>query len=149
MSTSIFKALSGKLDFKRHLPSILYISASLAMSTSVVKDLPGLGMSTSILKDLRGKLDLKRHLPSILYVSASLAMSTCFLKALPRRLDITKIENYVIIASLKRETLSKLIKRIPGLRLLISKLPGLTLRMHVESLGKPRNVNKCFQSLAW
>ena len=31
----------------------------------------------------------------------------------------------------------KLIKRIPGSRLLISNLPGSTSRMHVESFGKP------------
>ena len=57
MSTSILKALLGKLDIKRHSPSILYISASLAMSTS-------------ILKALLGKLDIKRHSPSILYFSS-------------------------------------------------------------------------------
>ena len=57
MSTSILKALPGKLDIKRHSPSILYISASLPMSTSVLKVLPG-------------KLDIKRHSPSILYLSA-------------------------------------------------------------------------------
>ena len=45
--------------------------------------------------------------------------------------------------------MGKLINRIPGLRLLISSLPGLALRMHVESLGKPRDVNKRSQSLAW
>ena len=39
--------------------------------------------------------------------------------------------------------------RIPGLRHLISSLPGSTLRTHVESLGKPRDVNKRSQSLAW
>ena len=55
MSTCVLKALPGKLDIKRHSPSILYISASLAMSTSVLKALPG-------------KLDIKRHSPSILYV---------------------------------------------------------------------------------
>ena len=60
-----------------------------------------------------------------------------------------KIENYVIIASLKSETMGKLIKRIPGLRLLISSLPGSALRKHVESLGKPPNVNKRSQNLAW
>ena len=49
------QALPGKLDIKRHSPSILYISASLAMSTSVLKALPG-------------KLDIKRHSPSFLYV---------------------------------------------------------------------------------
>ena len=52
-------------------------------------------------------------------------------------------------ASLKRETMGKLINRIPGSRLLISSLPGLALRTHVESLGKPRDVNKRSHSLAW
>ena len=37
--------------------------------------------------------------------------------------------------------MGKLINRIPGSRLLISSLPGKALRMHVESLGKPSNVN--------
>ena len=37
MSTSVLKALLGKLDIKRHSPSILYISASLAMSTAFLK----------------------------------------------------------------------------------------------------------------
>ena len=32
--------------------------------------------------------------------------------------------------------MGKLINRIPGLRLLISSLPGLALRTHVEWLGK-------------
>ena len=58
MSTSVLKALPGKLDIKRHSPSILYISTSLAMSTSVLKALPG-------------KFDIKRHSPSILYISAA------------------------------------------------------------------------------
>ena len=60
-----------------------------------------------------------------------------------------KIENYIIMASLKSETMGKLINRIPGLRLLIPSLPGSALRTHVESVGKPRNVNKRSQSLAW
>ena len=45
-----------------------------------------------------------------------------------------KNENYVIIASLKSETMGKLINRIPGSRILISSLPGSALRTHVESL---------------
>ena len=53
-----------------------------------------------------------------------------------------KIKKYVIIASLKSETMGKLINRIPSLRLLISSLPGLALRTHVESLGKSRDANK-------
>ena len=60
-----------------------------------------------------------------------------------------EIENYVIIPSLKRETIGKLINIIPGSRLLISSLPASALRAHVESLGKPRDVNKHSQSLAW
>ena len=66
-----------------------------------------------------------------------------------------KIENNVIIACLKRETIGKLINRIRDLRLLISSLPGSALRTHFESLGKPRDVNKPHhvnkpsQSLAW
>ena len=86
----------------------------------------------------------------------------------------TKIENYVIIASLKSETMGKLINRIPGSRLLISSLPAWPrkyahsgfsslvqsllpkdtllrtyLRTYVESAVKSPNVNKCSQSLAW
>ena len=45
--------------------------------------------------------------------------------------------------------MGKVINRIPGSRLLISSLPGSALRKHVESLGKPRDVNKRSQSLAW
>ena len=63
--------------------------------------------------------------------------------------DAELTQNYIIIASLKSETMGKLINRIPGSRLLISSLPGSALRTQVESLGKPRNVNKRSQSLAW
>ena len=45
--------------------------------------------------------------------------------------------------------MGKLINRIPGSRLLVSSLPGSALRTHVESLDKPRDVNKRSQSLAW
>ena len=46
-------------------------------------------------------------------------------------------------------TMGKRINRIPGSRLLISSLPGSALRTHVESLGKPRDVNMRSQNLAW
>ena len=55
----------------------------------------------------------------------------------------------VVIASLKSETMGKLINRIRGSLLLKSSIPGLALRTHVESLGKPREVNKSSQSFAW
>ena len=52
--------------------------------------------------------------------SASLAVSTSVLKTLPGKLDInTKNRNFVIIASVKSETVDKMINRIPGSRLLI------------------------------
>ena len=60
-----------------------------------------------------------------------------------------KLKNYVIIDTLKSETMGKLINRIPGLCLLISSLPGSVLRTYVESLVKPCDVNKLSQSLAW
>ena len=37
--------------------------------------------------------------------------------------------------------MGKLINRIPSSRLLIPSLPGWPLRAHVQSLGKPRDVN--------
>ena len=58
-------------------------------------------------------------------------------------------KNDVIITSLKSETMGNMINIIPGLRLWISSLPGSALRMFVESLGKPRDVNKRSQYLAW
>ena len=77
-------------------------------------------------------------------------MTLHFLNSVANDAESTqKIENDVIIASLKGETMGKLINRIPGSRLLISSLPGSALRTHVESHGKPRDVNKRFQSLAW
>ena len=45
--------------------------------------------------------------------------------------------------------MGKLINRISGSRLLISNSSGSALRAHVELLGKPRDVNKRSQSLAW
>ena len=41
-----------------------------------------------------------------------------------------KMDNYVIITSLKSETTYKLINRIPGLRLSSSSLPGLASRTY-------------------
>ena len=48
-------------------------------------------------------------------------------------------------------TMGKLINRIPGSRLLISRLPGKALRTLVDivRLAEPRDVNKRSQSLAW
>ena len=60
-----------------------------------------------------------------------------------------KMEKYVIMASLKSETMGKLINRITGSRLLISSLPDSASRTHVELLSKPHHVNKRVQSLAW
>ena len=59
-----------------------------------------------------------------------------------------KIEKYAIIASWKSGTMGILKNRIPRSHLLISSLPGSALGVHVELLGKPRDVNKRSQSLA-
>ena len=58
-----------------------------------------------------------------------------------------KIDNYVIIASLKSEPTCNLINRIPGLHLLISCLPGLALRMHVKSLCEPADSTSVLKAL--
>ena len=76
-------------------------------------------------------------------------MTLYILKDVANDAESTEIQNFVFIASLKNETMGTLIIRIPGSHLLISSLPGSALRMHVESLGKPRDVNKRSQSLAW
>ena len=47
------------------------------------------------------------------------------------------MDNYVIIASLKREPIYQLINKIQVLCLLISSLLCLALRKHVQSLGMP------------
>ena len=54
----------------------------------------------------------------------------------------TKIDNYVIVASFYSESACKLINRISGLGLLISSLPDSALRMHVETLSRPRDVKQ-------
>ena len=74
-------------------------------------------------------------------------MTLHFLNDVANDTDLT--QKCVIIGSLKSDTMGKLINRIPGLRLLISSVPGSALRMQVESLGKPREANKLSQSLAW
>ena len=58
-----------------------------------------------------------------------------------------KTDNYVIIASLIIESASKRINRIPGLRFLISSLPGWASRRHVESLSKPRDSTSILEAL--
>ena len=57
------------------------------------------------------------------------------------------MDNYVIMANLKSEPMGQLINRIPGSHLLISSLLGFVSRMHVESLGKPRDSTSVFKSL--
>ena len=52
-----------------------------------------------------------------------------------------------MIASLKSEPMGNLIHRIPGWRLLISSLPGLASRTHVESLRKPRDLTSVLEAL--
>ena len=48
-----------------------------------------------------------------------------------------KIENYVMIASLKSESVGKVINRIPGSWFLISSLPGSALRKLIRWQASP------------
>ena len=70
-------------------------------------------------------------------------------KTLARGFAMAPHRLHILVDSLKSEVMGKLINRIPGSHLLKSSLPGLALRTLVESLGKPRDVNKRSQSLAW
>ena len=77
-------------------------------------------------------------------------MTLYFLNDVANDTDSTQksiITSYSLVSRVNQ--LGKLINRIPGSRLLISSLPGSASRTHVESLGKPRDVNKRSQSLAW
>ena len=72
-------------------------------------------------------------------------MTLHFLNDVTNDTNLTKkSKNYIIIASLKSETMGKLINRIPGSRPLISSSPGSPLRMHVESLGKSTSLLRAF-----
>ena len=52
-----------------------------------------------------------------------------------------EIGSYATHARLNIKTMGEQINRIPGLRNLISSLPGSASRRHVESLCKPCDVN--------
>ena len=75
-------------------------------------------------------------------------MTFHFLMNVANDTESHKIKNCVIIASLKSETMGKLLIKIPGSRLLISSLPDSALRTHAESFSKPRDVNNRSNSLA-
>ena len=74
-------------------------------------------------------------------------MTLYFLNDVANGANQNKSNNYVIIASLKSEPMGLLINRIPGSRLLITSFPGLALRTHVESLGKPRDSTSVLKAL--
>ena len=79
-------------------------------------------------------------------------MTLHFLNDVPNDAESTQNRNYVIIASLKSETMGRLINRIPGSRHLISSLPGSALRTHVDIARLARQASRCqqaFSSPAW
>ena len=59
----------------------------------------------------------------------------------------TKVDNYVIIASLKSKAMGKQINRVPGTRLLISSLPDSASRTHAKSLCKSGNLTSILEAL--
>ena len=77
-------------------------------------------------------------------------MTLHFLTDVAKMLNQLKIENYAVTASLKSETMCKLIYRMLGLRLLISSLPGwpqecmlnrLASLAYQQAISKPYLVN--------
>ena len=58
---------------------------------------------------------------------------------------VNDVESYSLVLKVNKRV--NLINLIPGLRLLISSLPGSASRMHVESLGKPRDSTTVFVAL--
>ena len=76
-------------------------------------------------------------------------LTACYLYQVLMTLHLFNDVTYDAESTQKCSTMGKLINRIPGSRLLILSLPGSALRTHVESLGKPRDVNMRSQSLAW
>ena len=76
-------------------------------------------------------------------------MTLHLLNGVVNDIESTQKSICVIIASLNTELACKLINRIPGSRLLISNLPGSAWRTHIELPGKPHDVNRQPQSLAW
>ena len=57
--------------------------------------------------------------------------------------------NNAMITLTRARWSARIVELASGSRLLISSLPGSALKTHVEWLGKPRDVNKRSQSLAW
>ena len=62
--------------------------------------------------------------------------------------DVESIQKSIVTSYLLVRRVNQLGKLINS-RPLISNIPGSALRTHVESLGKPRDVNKRSRSLTW
>ena len=58
---------------------------------------------------------------------------------------VNDVESYSLVLKVNKRV--NLINLIPGSRFLISSLPGSASRMHVESLGKPRDSTSVFVAL--
>ena len=112
MTTSVIKALPGKLHIKRHSPCILYIWASLAISKSVLKVLPSklhikvshlvfsISQQASRCQQAFTKPFLVNFISKVLYISASLQKSTSIPKALPGKLHIIRHSPSILYISL-------------------------------------------------
>ena len=120
-SLSLLSIYDGKCSY-------VYISASFAMSTSILKALPG-------------KLDIKRHSPSILYLFLQFTMESVHM-SISRQ------------ASRCQQAFSKpcLVNLISKDTHLVFSISSFNLRWKVFIclyLDKLRDVNKRSQSLAW
>ena len=133
MSTSVLKALLGKLDIKRLSLRVFSISWQASPCQQ--------SFSKPCLVNLISK---DTHLEYFLYLG-SLAMPTSVLKALPGKLDIKRHSPRVFSISRQASRYQQAFSK-PCLLNLKSKDFHLEYSLY---LGKPRDVNNRSQSLAW
>ena len=132
MSTSVLKALPGKLDIKRHSPSILYVSWQVSRCQQA--------FSKPCLVNLISK---DTHLVFSISRQASLCQQA-FSKPCLVNL-ISKYTHLVFSISRQASRCQQAFSK-PCLVNLISKDTHLVFSIN---LGKPRHVNKRSQSLVW
>ena len=132
MSTSVLKALPGKLDIKRHSPSILYVSRQVSRCQQA--------FSKPCLVNLISK-------DTHLVFSISRQASRCqqaFSK--PCLVNLISKDTHLVFAISRQASRCQQAFSKPCLVNLISKDTHLVFSIN---LGKPRDVNKRSKSLAW
>ena len=90
-----------------------------------------LAMSTSVLKALPGKLDIKRHSPSIRYISASLAMQQAFSR--PCLVNLISKDTHLVFSISRQASRCQQVFSKPRLVNLISKYTHLVFAISLQA----------------